>query len=653
MESLACPICGSGNPPHAVACGACGAPLAGAALPAHTLPPGTKLAGGAFTVGKVLGQGGFGITYLGSDTRRSRPVAVKELFPAGAVRHGKAVRPTGDWTAADFTAAKQAFCEEGRTLEQFHHPGIVDVFGVFEENDTAYMVMEYLRGQDLEGLLSKRGGPLSEAEAIRHVRAVGEALIVVHGAGLLHRDVKPDNIIDTEDGRTVLIDFGSARAFAAGKTHRMTAMVTPGYAPLEQYSQHARFGPFTDVYGLAATLYHLLTDQIPVSPLDRIQGVELAPVRRFNPAVSERTSRAVAHGMEMEVGKRPQSVQEFLSRLGAVSQPQPGAATRPRASPPRRPPPAPRSPGRPAPLLQPPVQAVTLTGHTRWVNSITFSPNGTLLASGGQDNVVICWDVTGGRARHVLRGHSGPMLGTLGAVFSVSFAPHGNTVASGGNDDTIRLWDANTGRLFRTLVNQGGNVNAVAFSPNDQLLAAGSQSGQVELWNPGRERLLLFLTGHLLSVVALQFSPDGETLASGSEDGTTILWNARTGDGLVRLGEHRGGVRSVAFSPDGRWLATGSDDYAVNVWNLERGTVQHRLAEHRAGVRAVAFSADSRFLATGGDDLETHLWDAARGEPLFRLTGHAGSVTSLAFSPDGSLLATGSMDGTIQLWRLR
>src|SRR5215213_9913139 len=289
-----CPICNAENPATATSCGTCGAPLTTDTAGAFSgaLPPGTRLQGGVYTVGRVLGQGGFGITYLGGDIRARRPVAIKELFPYGSTRRGTNVHPFGGMPASEYASARARFLDEARILARFDHPGIVDVYGTFEENDTAYMVMELLRGKTLGQLVEERG-PLTEAEAIDYIRRVGEALAVVHEASLLHRDLKPDNIMLTGDGEVVLIDFGTARAFAAGKTGRMTTMVTPGYAPVEQYSQAVHFGPFTDVYALGATLYHMLTGQMPASATDRASGVELVSPDRLNPAISEVTSDAI------------------------------------------------------------------------------------------------------------------------------------------------------------------------------------------------------------------------------------------------------------------------------------------------------------------------------------------------------------------------
>ncbi|PSB05891.1 serine/threonine protein kinase, partial [Pleurocapsa sp. CCALA 161] len=158
------------------------------------LSPGACLASGEYRIKQPLGQGGFGITYQGIDTRLNRAVAVKEFFPEGCWREGSTVVSAGRWNLDTYSNAKQKFLLEGQTLGQFNHPGIVRVFYYFEENNTAYLVMEYLKGKTLTEFLKQRQGKLSQAKALEHIAKVGEALEILHQAQFLHRDIKPDNI---------------------------------------------------------------------------------------------------------------------------------------------------------------------------------------------------------------------------------------------------------------------------------------------------------------------------------------------------------------------------------------------------------------------------------------------------------------------------
>ena len=284
------------------------------------LAPGTTLHNDAFTIQSALGQGGFGITYRGEDAALRRAVAIKEFFPLGSIRRERDVVAPASLGASEFESARETFLEEARTLAQFQHANIVDVYSVFSENNTVYMVMEFLAGDDLEKIVRLRG-PLDEADALALIEPVARALETLHGAGLLHQDIKPDNLILNNDGRVVLIDFGLTQKLdttSGLKTVRFsgnTRAGTPGYAPLEQYGRQGRVGTYTDVYALAASTYYLLTGQTPPEATDRASGETLADVRDLNSGVSRAVGDAVMKGLAMSVEARPQSAREFLELL--------------------------------------------------------------------------------------------------------------------------------------------------------------------------------------------------------------------------------------------------------------------------------------------------------------------------------------------------
>jgi serine/threonine-protein kinase len=302
-----CPYCAATITSSRQTCPNCGANLKG-----FQLETGTTL--GKYQIEKVLGQGGFGITYQARDTVLQRQVAVKELFPDGSTRQNLGLIPPNSLGISGFLEAKTRFLTEARTLAQFNHPGIVRVFEVFEANNTAYLVMEALTGETL-GTKIARAKKLPEETVKKLALELCDALSVVHGVGLLHRDIKPDNIFLTSNARVVLIDFGSARSFRASERTRHTQLVTPGYAAPEQYASDAKFGEYTDVYGVAASLYHALTGTQPPSAGDMFAGTKLKPI---SSNVSASLRSGIEQGLKAHIDERPQNAKTLKIIIGQV-----------------------------------------------------------------------------------------------------------------------------------------------------------------------------------------------------------------------------------------------------------------------------------------------------------------------------------------------
>lgn len=262
---------------------------------------GKTLQGGKYTLEQELGRGGFGITFKATHHYLGQPVVIKTL--------NEAMRQQPNY--AEF---ERKFQDEARRLALCVHPNIVRLSDFFIEDDRSYMVMDYIPGQTLEAVVFP-AHPLPEAIAIHYIRQIGEALKVVHRNGLLHRDIKPQNIILRQGTQeVVLIDFGIAREFTPGVSQTHTSMISSGYAPIEQYVSHEKRTPATDVYGLAATLYALLTAQIPVASILRDRQSMPAP-RDLRPELSPAINQAVMRGMAVEVRYRPATIDEWLAML--------------------------------------------------------------------------------------------------------------------------------------------------------------------------------------------------------------------------------------------------------------------------------------------------------------------------------------------------
>jgi serine/threonine protein kinase len=284
----------------------------------------------------VLGAGGFGMTYLGWDTNLEKNVAIKEYLPGElAVRAlDGSVVPVNTEHEYNYKWGLDRFIQEARTLARFSHPSIVRVNRFLEANGTSYMVMDYEAGESLSQYLRRVAAP-DEATLKSILMPILDGLQAVHQAGFLHRDIKPSNVFMRENGAPLLIDFGAARLTSSGVTKSMTAIVTPGYAPLEQYMSTGNQGPWTDVYALSGVMYRAVTGENPPDAVSRMKtGHALHALAAARPRYSERFLKAIEWGMVVDEKMRPQSIAEwrdlFVGRAitTAVSHVSPAAVKR-------------------------------------------------------------------------------------------------------------------------------------------------------------------------------------------------------------------------------------------------------------------------------------------------------------------------------------
>ena len=282
------------------------------------LPQGTRIRD--FEFHRVLGHGGFGITYLGWNVTLDIPVAIKEYLPTDlAARKGdQSVVPQSSQVVSDFQWGLERFLDEARTLARLQHPNIVRVHQYFEAHGTAYIAMDYVEGEDLSAYLERKG-TLSEDELKGILSPLLDALEVVHGADFLHRDIKPGNIVLRDvDGSPVLLDFGAARQAIGAKSRSVTSIVTPGYAPIEQYSSRGRQGAWTDIYALGGVCYRVLTGEVPDDATDRMRDDPLIPVsQRCAGQASRGFLSAIDVALSVDEGDRPQSVGAWRVALEA------------------------------------------------------------------------------------------------------------------------------------------------------------------------------------------------------------------------------------------------------------------------------------------------------------------------------------------------
>ena len=332
-----CPNCFSPLPNGAQECPKCGKNIADIKLYPNSLPPFTVL-NNRYVIGRVLGKGGFGITYIAKDMKTNALRAVKEYMPAEY-----SSRPTGSKSIAPheddkaryvFNHGKEKFIDEARTLSTLiDNPNVVTIVDFFSENNTAYLVMEYLDGQNLREMARANGGRIDPELAKRIFVIAASALIPIHGRNILHRDLSPENIIVTNDGNIKLIDFGAARDFVSAQNNGLSVLLKIGFAPPEQYSRSGKQGPYTDVYALCATFYTLVSGRKLVDALFIARGEKQPTLFELGCPVTKKTSDVIARGMHIDYTQRYQSFMQLLNDIDISLAPQVQAPPPPQVRP--------------------------------------------------------------------------------------------------------------------------------------------------------------------------------------------------------------------------------------------------------------------------------------------------------------------------------
>ena len=305
-------------------CPFCGSDPKSADIPPYHLQPFSILAG-KYLLGMAIGEGGFGITYIGMDLYLEMRVAIKEYYPNGcAVRNcseSNTVLSYSNSTQEVFEKGREKFINEARLLAKCSNLSeIVSVKDFFRENHTAYIVMEYIEGITLKAYLKQNGDHIPAQKTLQMMKPVICSLSKVHDMNLIHRDISPDNIMICNNGSVKILDFGGARDYIFSNEKSLSIMLKPGYAPEEQYRTHGNQGPWTDVYALCATMYRCITGSVPPESLERAYQESLPPIRSISPDCPPAAASAIEKGMSIYPEDRFQSMQELYSALYESSQ---------------------------------------------------------------------------------------------------------------------------------------------------------------------------------------------------------------------------------------------------------------------------------------------------------------------------------------------
>ena len=291
------------------------------------------------------------------------------------------------------------------------------------------------------------------------------------------------------------------------------------------------------------------------------------------------------------------------------------------------------------------IGSLTLNEHNAPVNSVSFSPDGKTIASGGADGKIKIWNVASSKEILTLNEHNAP-------VNSVSFSPDGKTIASGGADGKIKIWNVASSKEILTLNEHNAPVNSVSFSPDGKTIASGGADGKIKIWNVASSKEIRTLSGHQNSVMSVSFSPDGKTIASGGADGKIKIWNVASSKEIRTLSGHQNSVMSVSFSLDGKMIVSGSDDKTIKIWNVANSKEILTLSGHQNSVMSVSFSPDGKMIASGSADKTIKIWNIESSKEIRTLSGHQDYISSIRFSPDGKTIVSGSIDKTIKLWNM-
>jgi len=592
-----------------------------------------------FQIVELVGRGGMGMVFRAFDACLQRTIAVKVLDP----QYGKN------------DLARSRFIREARAAAAVAHENVVTIHHVecVEEKGLSFFVMHFVKGRSLQDRLDA-GGPLPVREAVRIAAQTAAGLAAAHENGLIHRDIKPGNILlEQGSGRVLLTDFGLARLTEDVKlTQTGFVAGTPLYMSPEQ-ARGETVDHRSDLFSLGSVLYAMLAGMPPFqgsSPftvLKQVTDSRHRPVQDVNPAVPDSIGEVVDRLMAKDPRYRYVDAAEVAAVLNAELAKLPVE-------------PVTTLSGRPSSRTVPRYFRSWWRRHSLPVLAGLAAVFGLLLLT--EATRLTQWTIIGQRGQppvlppgqtEATEEPETPVAYSLppgeGAVWSVAFDPCGQLLATTNEGGSVRFWDAADGHVRGELNMQRHRspVWSVAFNNDGSKLVTAHDDGTVRLWDVQTRKESEIVFDHMSPVRSVAFSSDGKRLASGTRNGAITVWNAATGKPIRSWIGHDGGViASIAFHKDGKLLATAGSDKTVKLWDSEDGTAQTTLTGHTGPIYALAFDPKGRYLASGGWDHTIRIWDVNTSQMMKTFGIHKGDVWSLAFCPEGSHLISGGTDGT-------
>jgi WD40 repeat protein len=550
-----------------------------------------------------LGRGTYGEVYLAEHVRHLFVVAIKILY-------------------ADLGNVESIghFLNEARLI-RFEHPNIVRVrdFGMDTQTGRPFLVMDYIKDGNLRQR-HPRGAQLSWKTIVPYIKQVAEALQYVHDQGLVHRDVKPENLLIGSQGEILLTDFGIATLSYTWDPHNLQyPMGTAFYVAPEQIQAQAVRA--SDQYALGIVIYEWLTGELPfVGTLDELltKHVRAQPIppsqKRANllPSIDALVMKMLAK----DPTARFASMRDLCVALNLIETP--------------------------IRILKP----LIFKKHTDGVRACAWSPYHTYVASAGRDTTIHVWEVSAGDIVCSYHNHTGE-------IRSVSWSPDGRFLVSAGDDKTAQVWEATTGYLVTAYQHHKDVIHAVAWSPDGIHIASAGDDRTVQIWNARTGDTITIYTRHTREVYAIAWSPDGSYIASGGDDGSVRVWEAKNGSLQQITHTHRDRVTALAWSPDGSYLASASRDCTIRLWDVQTGNECACYTAHDNTVTAIAWSPTSPYIASGSWDKSIHVWQVNATAPTMVYRQHENWVSTVSWSPDGKQLVSGSWDKTVHIFEFR